>query len=74
MATEVLCNVENCKYWEEGDKCVADSIYVIGEDGREAGNVMETACKMFFVSMILGNGKLDIPVVIRFINIIMKMW
>jgi Domain of Unknown Function (DUF1540) len=47
MATEVLCNVENCKYWDDGDKCVADSIYVIGEDGREAANVMETACKTF---------------------------
>jgi hypothetical protein len=47
MATEVLCNVENCKYWEEGDKCVADSIFVIGEHGRIAEDVEETACKTF---------------------------
>ncbi|WP_174727431.1 DUF1540 domain-containing protein [Mesobacillus harenae] len=47
MATEVLCNVENCKYWAEGDKCVADSIFVIGEHSREAANVEETACKTF---------------------------
>ncbi|RFU61788.1 DUF1540 domain-containing protein [Peribacillus glennii] len=47
MGIEVLCNVENCKYWAEGDKCIADSIYVIGERGRVAGNVEETACKTF---------------------------
>ncbi|GLB59906.1 DUF1540 domain-containing protein [Cytobacillus sp. NCCP-133] len=47
MEVEVLCNVENCKYWEEGDKCVADSIYVIGQNGREAEDVEETACKTF---------------------------
>lgn len=48
MATEVLCSVEDCKYWAKGDKCVADSIYVIGPHGsREADSVEETACKTF---------------------------
>ncbi len=47
MELEVKCNVENCKYWAEGDRCVADSIYVIGLHGREAENVEETACKTF---------------------------
>ncbi|CEG25759.1 DUF1540 domain-containing protein [Bacillus sp. B-jedd] len=47
MKIEVKCNVENCKYWAEGDECVADSIYVIAQTGREAANVEETACKTF---------------------------
>ncbi|MDN4524987.1 DUF1540 domain-containing protein [Fictibacillus fluitans] len=47
MKLEVLCNVENCKYWAEGDQCVADSIYVIGMHGEEADSVAETACKTF---------------------------
>jgi hypothetical protein len=47
MKIEVKCNVENCKYWAEGDECVADSIFVIGEHGRTADNEEETACKTF---------------------------
>ena len=47
MKIEVKCNVENCKYWAEGDECVADSIFVIGEHGRTAESVEETACKTF---------------------------
>ena len=47
MQVEVLCNVENCKYWAKGDKCVANSIYVIGENGRASDSVVETACKTF---------------------------
>lgn len=47
MKLEVKCNVESCKYWAEGDQCIADSIYVIGLNGREAANVEETACKTF---------------------------
>ena len=48
MKLEVKCNVVNCKYWAEGDECVADSIYVIGPHGRrKADDVEETACKTF---------------------------
>jgi hypothetical protein len=47
MKLEVLCNVENCTYWAEGDQCVADSIYVVGLDNNDAENVEETACKTF---------------------------
>ncbi len=47
MKLEVKCNVENCKYWAEGDQCLADSIYVIGLHGEKAANVQETACKTF---------------------------
>jgi hypothetical protein len=48
MKLEVKCNVENCKYWDKGDQCIADSIYVVGLKGREeAASVDETACKTF---------------------------
>ena len=48
MKLDVKCNVKNCKYWADGDQCVADSIYVIGSHGsRKADNVEETACKTF---------------------------
>ncbi|PLS01808.1 DUF1540 domain-containing protein [Neobacillus cucumis] len=48
MNLEVKCNVKNCKYWAKGDQCIADSIYVVGPNGREvANNVEETACKTF---------------------------
>ncbi|WP_081772893.1 DUF1540 domain-containing protein [Bacillus sp. EB01] len=47
MKIEVKCDVENCKYWAEGDQCVADSIMVIAHHDNEAANVMETACKTF---------------------------
>lgn len=47
MARDVLCNVNNCKYWDEGNKCIADSIYVIGLEGEKASDVDETGCKTF---------------------------
>ncbi|MDN4075033.1 MULTISPECIES: DUF1540 domain-containing protein [Fictibacillus] len=47
MKLEVLCDVENCKYWAKGDKCVADSIYVMGLHGKNAADMEETACKTF---------------------------
>ncbi|MBM7649911.1 hypothetical protein JOC78_002895 [Bacillus ectoiniformans] len=47
MSIEVLCNVDNCKYWAKGDKCVADKISVIGLQGRKADDMEETACKTF---------------------------
>ncbi|MFZ7942721.1 MULTISPECIES: DUF1540 domain-containing protein [Bacillaceae] len=47
MKLNVKCNVENCKYWAEGDQCVADSIYVIGLHGEVAADVEDTACKTF---------------------------
>ena len=47
MARDVLCDVVNCKYWAEGDRCVADQIYVIGLHGKKADDVDETGCKTF---------------------------
>ncbi|HDR5371164.1 TPA: DUF1540 domain-containing protein, partial [Bacillus anthracis] len=27
MAQDVLCEVNNCKFWANGNKCSADAIY-----------------------------------------------
>ncbi|HZG73933.1 MAG TPA: DUF1540 domain-containing protein [Chondromyces sp.] len=43
----VLCEVENCKYWEKGNRCSADSIFVVGLNGHKADDVDETGCQTF---------------------------
>lgn len=47
MAKDVLCEVNNCKYWASGNKCNADTIYVVSNKGRLASNSTETDCKTF---------------------------
>lgn len=47
MRIEVKCEVENCKYWAEGDQCVADSIMVVANRGNQAVNEKETICDTF---------------------------
>lgn len=47
MAKDVLCEVNNCKFWDSGNKCSADSIYVVSHKGKEASNSKETDCKTF---------------------------
>jgi hypothetical protein len=47
MAQDVLCEVNNCKYWSEGNQCTADSIYVVSSIGTEAHSQEETDCKTF---------------------------
>jgi hypothetical protein len=47
MATDVLCEVNSCKYWGNGDKCNASSIYVVNHRGKQAGDSGETDCKTF---------------------------
>jgi hypothetical protein len=47
MAQDVLCEVNNCKYWDEGNKCGADAIYVVSHKGKQASNSEETDCKTF---------------------------
>lgn len=47
MAKDVLCEVNNCKYWAQGNKCSADSIYVVSHNGEQATNSKETDCKTF---------------------------
>ncbi|MEW9502768.1 DUF1540 domain-containing protein [Jeotgalibacillus marinus] len=47
MAQDVLCEVNNCSYWEKGNKCKAKSIYVASHKGKKASNVEETDCTTF---------------------------
>ncbi len=47
MAQDVLCEVSNCKYWDEGNKCNADTIYVVSHKGKHASDSKETDCKTF---------------------------
>ncbi|WP_209123253.1 DUF1540 domain-containing protein [Alkalihalobacillus sp. BA299] len=47
MAVDVLCEVDNCKYWANGNKCAADRIYVVSHTGKKAENQEETDCKTF---------------------------
>ncbi|MBU9713171.1 DUF1540 domain-containing protein [Evansella tamaricis] len=47
MAVDVLCEVNNCKFWEHGNKCAADAIYVVSHTGKQAESQEETDCKTF---------------------------
>lgn len=47
MAKDVLCEVNNCSFWKEGNKCAAEQIYVVSQKGDTAGTSTETDCKTF---------------------------
>ncbi|EKN64193.1 protein of unknown function (DUF1540) [Schinkia azotoformans MEV2011] len=47
MAQDVLCEVSNCTYWANGNKCAAESIYVVSHHGKEASSQKETDCQTF---------------------------
>lgn len=47
MAKDVLCEVRNCHYWAEGNRCSAESIYVVSHAGNMASDSTETDCKTF---------------------------
>ncbi|MEC5268149.1 DUF1540 domain-containing protein [Heyndrickxia coagulans] len=45
MAKDVLCEVRNCVFWEEGNLCSAEEIYIVSHTGTQAENQQETDCK-----------------------------
>ncbi|SFE74805.1 DUF1540 domain-containing protein [Alteribacillus iranensis] len=47
MAQDVLCEVNNCMYWADGNRCAAEAIYVVSHTGEEAATSHETDCKTF---------------------------
>lgn len=47
MAKDVLCEVNNCQFWAQGNLCSADSIYVVSHTGETAENSRGTDCKTF---------------------------
>ncbi|NIK30639.1 hypothetical protein FHS45_003775 [Thalassobacillus devorans] len=47
MAQDVLCEVNNCVYYVEGNRCSASEIYVVSHTGNQAEDQKETDCKTF---------------------------
>ncbi|WP_100373838.1 DUF1540 domain-containing protein [Bacillus sp. FJAT-45037] len=47
MAQDVLCEVNNCVNWSNGNRCEAEKIYVISHKGKQADRSEETDCKTF---------------------------
>lgn len=47
LAKDVLCEVNNCSYWANGNKCSAERIYVVSHTGETAKTETETDCKTF---------------------------
>lgn len=47
MPKDVLCEVNNCTYWDQGNLCKANEIYVVSHTGKEADQSKETDCKTF---------------------------
>jgi len=47
MAKDVLCEVNNCQYWAQGNLCNADAIYVVSHAGQTADTTRETDCHTF---------------------------
>lgn len=44
LTPTVTCVINTCKYWEQGDVCIADSIEITGRDAREC---QQTNCQTF---------------------------
>ena len=47
MAKDVLCEVNNCTYWGEGNQCNAERIYVVTHNKAKTQSMEETDCKTF---------------------------
>ncbi|MBD8843416.1 MULTISPECIES: DUF1540 domain-containing protein [Priestia] len=48
MAQGVLCEVNECMYWKSGNKCSAESIYVVSpESSHHFSETEEPGCKTF---------------------------
>lgn len=50
MAKDVLCEVKNCQFWESGNLCGAEQIYVVSHHGETADSSRQTDCKTFIPS------------------------
>lgn len=47
MSTEVICDVNNCQHWAEGNKCAAEVITVTTHAMKETKKSEETDCQTF---------------------------
>lgn len=49
MAEDVMCEVESCRFYKDGNICTASSIKVINHSGHNAHDTGETDCETFEV-------------------------
>lgn len=47
MAKDVLCEVDSCRHWSNGNRCAAEQIYIVSK--QQASTSSETDCKTFEV-------------------------
>lgn len=47
MTQTILCEVSNCEFNLEGQKCTASEIFVISSQGKQASSQQETDCQTF---------------------------
>lgn len=47
MAKDVLCEVDSCRHWSNGNKCAAEQIYIVSK--QQASTSSETDCNTFEV-------------------------
>lgn len=47
MPKDVMCEVDSCTYWGNGNLCQADQIYVVNQREEEAETSEETDCHTF---------------------------
>ncbi|TCS95065.1 DUF1540 domain-containing protein [Hazenella coriacea] len=47
MPRDVMCEVNNCVYWGQGNLCEAEQIYVVSQQGELASDQAETDCYTF---------------------------
>jgi hypothetical protein len=47
MPKNVMCEVNNCTYWGQGNLCQADQIYVVSHVREQAKEQKETDCYTF---------------------------
>lgn len=47
MVQSVVCEVENCVYNDDGQKCTASQIHLTSQNGKEASSEEEIDCKTF---------------------------
>jgi len=47
LEQNILCEVNNCHFWKNGNHCGAEEIYVVSHSGKHAASSYETDCKTF---------------------------
>jgi hypothetical protein len=47
MPDNVMCEVNNCTFWAQGNMCQADKIYVVAQREEQADSTEETDCHTF---------------------------